>query len=145
MGVVVALPTTQPILDCGHKGDKSFSWAKMVTNKGEVLVGFLYGSYQHPKRIHLWKWMESHLPLDNWMICKDLNQIKRVDDSIGPSPLMHGLERRAWNRLADKLDLLDNRLIIVQKIEPRFTRHALHGECFNQSRIDRTYCSDRGR
>lgn len=35
---------------------------------------------------------------------------------MGPTPLIHGLKRRAWNRLLDRLDLLDNKLIVVLKL-----------------------------
>lgn len=30
------------------------------------------------------------------------------DDVVGPSALIHGSELRAWNRLVDHLDLVDN-------------------------------------
>lgn len=32
------------------------------------------------------------------------------DDTIGPSAFAHGSKMRAWNRLVDKLDLVDNYL-----------------------------------
>lgn len=76
------------------------------------------------------------------MYVHDLNQIERVEDSVDPSSLMHGSERRAWNCLSDKLDLLDNRLIMVEKTSPHFTRQALHGDRFDQSKSDRTSYSD---
>lgn len=53
------------------------------------------------------------LPIGNWVISGDFNQTERVEDSMGPLSLMHGAERRAWNWLSNKFDLLDNRLIAV--------------------------------
>lgn len=44
----------------------------------------------------------------------------------------------------DKLDLLDNRLMAVHKTGPHYTRQATYGPRFNQSRIDRSYSSNRG-
>lgn len=70
------------------------------------------------------------------MICGDLNQTKRVEDSVGPSPLLHGSKHRAWNCLMDKMDLLDNMLIVVLKIDSQFTLQAAHGNRLDQSRID---------
>lgn len=64
---------------------------------------------------------------------------------VGTFALMHGSERRAWNRFADKLDLLDNRLIAVQKTGLHFTHQATHGDRFDQSHIDKSYCGDMGR
>lgn len=88
--------------------------------------------------------MEQNLQPGNWIICGDLNQMERVEDSVGPSPFMHGAERRAWNRFSNKMDLLDNRLIMVLKTRPHYARHSAHGSQFDQSRIDRSYCSNWG-
>lgn len=75
----------------------------------------MYGSYKRHERVALWKWMESRLIPGNWVICDDFNHIERVEDSVGPSPFLHGSKRHVWNRVLDKLDLLDNQLIGVQK------------------------------
>lgn len=58
-------------------------------------------------------------------------------------PLLHGLERRAWNQLVDRLGLLDNRFIVVAKKDPHYTRQATHENLFDQSQIDRSYSSNR--
>lgn len=78
------------------------------------------------------------------MIYGDFNHTERIEDSVGPSPLLRGLERRVWNRVLDKFDLLDNRSIVVKKIGSHFTCQATHGSRFDQSHMDRSYCSNRG-
>lgn len=44
----------------------------------------------------------------------------------------------------DRFNLLENYLIAVIKSRPHLTRQAMHGDWLDQSRIDRSYCSDRG-
>lgn len=144
MGTVVALPSPFPKLDSGYKGDGNFAWIKILTSKGEVNIGLVYGSYKRPKCIALWKWMETNLHYGNLFICGDLNQMEKVEDFVGPSSLMHGSKFRAWNWFADKFDLLDNRLIVVQKTGPHFTRQDTHGDRFDQSRLDKSYFSNCG-
>lgn len=90
------------------------------------------------------KWIERDLNTRNWYICGDFNQTEKVEDSVGPSPRMHGSEQRAWNQFVDKLDLSDNRLIVVLEFGPHLTRQAIHGEIFDQSRLDRSYYSEKG-
>lgn len=46
------------------------------------------------------------------------------DDAIGPSALIHGYELRAWNRLVDKLNLVDNYVCAGMRLGPHFTRQA---------------------
>lgn len=53
MGSVVVLPVGLPMLDFWSKGNGSFAWVKTCTSKGELFIGFVYGSYKRPKRIAL--------------------------------------------------------------------------------------------
>lgn len=59
--------------------------------------------------------MDLNLPMGNWIICGDFNHTKFLEDSVGPTPPLHGLERRVGNRLSNKLDLIDNRLMLSLK------------------------------
>lgn len=62
---------------------------------------------------------------------------------MGPTPLLHGSERRALNRLIKFFYLIDNRLIAILKSGPHFTRQATYGDRLDQSCLDRSYNSDR--
>lgn len=95
VGTTIALPSGFPLLDVGYKGDGSFAWFKTKTNKGELFIRSVYGSYKRPQRVALWKWLERNLDLGNWVISGNFNQTEKMEDSVGPSPLMHGSERRA--------------------------------------------------
>lgn len=66
------------------------------------------------------------------------------DDSVGPSAHLHGTEERSWKRFKDNLDLIDLYLIAVHRKGPVYTRQALSGARFDQARLDRAYCSNRG-
>lgn len=116
VGAMVALPAGLPLLDSGQKGDSSFAWVKTQTCKGKLYIGSVYGSYKRPRRVALWKWLECNLPVGNWFIYGDFNQTKKVEDSVCPSPVMHGLERHAWNRFSNKFDFLDNCLIALRNL-----------------------------
>lgn len=63
---------------------------------------------------------------------------------MGPTPLLHGSKRRVGNRLVEKFDLIDNRLMVVLKLGPHFTHQVTYGVRFDQSRLERSYSSDRG-
>lgn len=88
--------------------------------------------------------MDLHLSVGNWMICGDFDHIEFAEDSVGPTPLLHGSKRTAWNRLLDKFNLIDNHLIAVHKSGPHFTRQVKYGPKFDQSCLDRNYSSNRG-
>lgn len=118
----MALPTGQVVLDQGCKGDGSLAWVKTRTIKGDLHVASMYGDRRRGKRIALWKWMEQHLPEGKWLFYGDFNNTEFVEDSMGPTPLMYGSERWAWNRLSDRFDLIDNRLTTITKLGPHFTR-----------------------
>lgn len=122
VGSTVVLLEGQVVLDQGCKGDGYLAWVKTVTSQGELFVASIYGDRRRCKRVELWNWMEKNLPMGNWLICGDFNHTVYVEDSVGPTPLLHGLKRRAWNRLSNKFDLLDNRLVAVTKTGPHFTQ-----------------------
>lgn len=122
VGSTIALPTGQALLDHDYKGDSSLAWVKINTTKGELFIASIYGDQRRSKRIQLWNWMEVHLPTGNWLFCGDYNNIEFVEDSIGPSPFLHSSKRRAWNRLVDRFDLIDNCLTTILKFGPHFTR-----------------------
>lgn len=46
--------------------------------------------------------------------------------------------------MIESFDLRDNQLIAMAKSGPHFTRQAVHGDQFDQSRIDRSYNNNRG-
>lgn len=83
-------------------------------------------------------------PHGNWLVYGDFNHIEFTEDSVRPMPLLDGFEQCAWNRLVDKLDLLDNRLIAVTKFGPHFTCQAVHWHRLDQSCLDQSYCCNRG-
>lgn len=144
VGIVVATLEGQTMLSSICKGDGSLAWVETQTCKGELFITLVYGDRRRSKRVDLWNWMNLNLSIDKWLICGDFNHTKFMEDLVGPSPLLHGLERRAWNHLVDRFDLLDNHLIVVIKSGPHFTRQALHGDWLDQSCIDRSYSNDRG-
>lgn len=144
VGMTIALPTGQLVIDQGCRGDNILAWVKTRSNKGELCIAFVYGDRRRQKHVALWNWMERNLPIGNWLICGDFNHIEFVDDLVGPNPLFHGLECHAWNHLIDKLDLFDNRLIAIIKIDPHFTRQTTHGGHFDQSDLDHSYSSNKG-
>lgn len=86
--------------------------------------------------------MRQTLPTRKWLLCGDFNHTDKSDNSMGPSPLLHGMEVRKWNRLIDRFDLVDNRLIVVQQSGPTYTRQAQHGGRFDQARLDRSYSGE---
>lgn len=137
MGAAVALPTGQAILERGCKDDGSLSQVKTNTYKGELYTASIYEDRRRPMRISLWNWMEANPSLGNWLICVDYNHTGFVEDSIGPTPLLHGSKIWTWNHLSEKFDFLDNRLVVVTKSRLHFTQQATYGSCFNQFRIDR--------
>lgn len=56
--------------------------------------------------------MASTLVDSCWAICGDWNMVELwpelCGDSVGHSALLRGSEARAWNRLVEKWDLVDN-------------------------------------
>lgn len=144
VGTALALPKGQVVLDHGCKGDGSLAQIKTQTSKGVLCIASIYGDKHMRNHILLWDWMDMFLSAWNWLIYRDFNHTKYMEDSVGPTPLMHNLERQTWNRLSDKLDLLDNRLMVVHKMEPHFTKQATYRFWFDQSRIDMSYSSNRG-
>lgn len=42
VGIVVALPVGQVVLDQGYKGDGSLAWVKTTTSKGDLYVALVY-------------------------------------------------------------------------------------------------------
>lgn len=113
-------------------------------SRGELFIASIYGDRRRRIRIALWNWMERHLPVGNWLLCGNFNHIEFIKDSIGPSPLMHGSKRQAWNRLVDRFDLIDSRLTTILKIGSHYTQQAIYGPRYDQSHLDRSYSSDRG-
>lgn len=144
VGMVVMLHESQLVLASDCKGDGSLAWIKTLTSKGELFVALVYGGRRRNKRVILWNLMENNLPTGQWLICGHCNHTKFIEDSVGPTPLLHGLERHSWNHLMDKFDLIDNRLIVVIKYGLYFTRQAMYGDHLDQSWLNMSYSSDRG-
>lgn len=69
--------------------------------------------------------------------------VEQPDDSIGPSPLLHGSECRKWTRLIDLGNIVDTYLCAAIRKGPNFTRQALRGSRFDQARLDMIYCNNR--
>lgn len=61
--------------------------------------------------------------------------------AIGPSALIHGSERRAWNRLVDHLDLVDNYICAGVRKGSHFTKQAWKLDRYDQSRLNCSYNS----
>lgn len=93
VGVAVALPAGQVVLDQGCKGDGSLAWVTTSTCRGDLLIASVYGDRNRRKRIALWNWMVAYLPEGNWLLCGDFNNTEFIEDSVGPSSLLHGSER----------------------------------------------------
>lgn len=70
--------------------------------------------------------------------------IEHFDDVVGPSARLHNNEERSWKRSLDKLDCIDHYMTVADLKGPVFTRQAVCGTCFDQSRLDRIYSSHRG-
>lgn len=86
--------------------------------------------------------MKANLFPSNWIITGDFNMVEFPDDSFSPSPLIHGIELRAWCQLIEHLDLVDNYLCATSKLGPHCTRQAKSLIRFDQARLDRSYSSN---
>lgn len=65
------------------------------------------------------------------------------DDAVGPSAFIHGSEAMAWNRLVDKLDMVDNYLCAGVRMDPQYTRQAKRTDRYDQSCLNRNYSSNK--
>lgn len=88
--------------------------------------------------------MAAHLHDGNWVFAGDWNMTEFFDDSVGPSPKLHGSEEQSWKRMIDSLDHIDHYLSAAVKKGSIFTRELACGNCFDQSRLDCIYSSNRG-
>ncbi|KAL3699765.1 hypothetical protein R1sor_017787 [Riccia sorocarpa] len=70
--------------------------------------------------------------------------VEYQDDSIGPSPILKRDELRSWELCSGRTDMVDARLCATRSLGQHFTRHAWHGNRFDQSRLDRFYLTKGG-
>lgn len=116
------IPKAFIVIDQGTKGDGTFACAKIRTSTKELSIGSVYAPNKRRKRIALWKWLIENLKQEDWVLCGDWNMTNLYDDAIGPSGLIHGSKLRAWNRVVDHLDLVDNYSFSRVCLGPHFTR-----------------------
>lgn len=87
--------------------------------------------------------MVANLKDEDWILYGDWNMTNLFDDVVGSSAFIHGLKMRAWNRIVDKLDLVDNYLCAYVRLGPHFTRQADKADRYDQSRLDHNYSRKR--
>lgn len=137
----IVVPKEYQVITHDTKGDGSFAWVKIRTSRGELGIGSVYAPNDRAGRILLWKWLATNLEGKNWVLCGDWNMTNLYDDAIGPSAFIHGLELREWNRLVDKMDMVDNYVCVGLRLGYQFTRQTRKTDRYNQSRLDRNYNS----
>lgn len=115
------IPKKWQVTEIGAKGDTTFVWAKILTDKGPILVGSVYAPNQRKERMELWRWMTHLNPDEQWIIGGDWNMVDLWDDAIGPCTLIHRRESRTWTKFVDKFTLVDNYLCAGERKGPHFT------------------------
>lgn len=123
----------------GTKGDGWLAWALVITSTNKLSVGSVYAPNERTRRKEMWDWIGDTLPESNLVLCGDWNMVELWDDSVGPHALIHGNDARAWNRLVDRRNLVDNFVCAGQQQGPIFTRQAKKLDRLDQSRLGRSY------
>lgn len=67
--------------------------------------------------------------------------VEFLDDAVGPSTICTGSERRAWKRMSNRVDLVDNYLCAGIRRGPFYTRQQHCLDRIDQSMLDRLYSS----
>jgi hypothetical protein len=80
----------------------------------------------------------------NLVVLWQLKYGRTSDDSLSPSPLLHGAEARQWAKITDQLDLMDLYFTAAVRTGPRYTRQAVRGGVLQQARVDRIHVNNRG-
>ncbi|KAL3695864.1 hypothetical protein R1sor_009940 [Riccia sorocarpa] len=133
-----------PILERGASGHGFGVWAKIRSQAGVLGIVGIHGPRERCDRPAAWKWLRELTQEGKWVIIGDFNMVESRVDTIGPSPLMRGAELRKWTMCSNQADLVDTWLVANVSKGPWFTRQAVHGSRFDQSRIDRCYISELG-
>jgi hypothetical protein len=53
--------------------------------------------------------------------------VEHPDDSLSPSPLLHGAEARHWATVTDRMDLIDLFFTTAIRLGPRYTWQVVRG------------------
>lgn len=141
VGAALFIPREFKVTETARKGDGTFAWASIVTVNGTVKVGSVYAPNQRRERMETWRWLTELNAEEHWIVGGDWNMVELWDDARGTSTLIHGGERRAWNKFVDKFNLVDNYLCAGERKGPHYTRQARNNNCLDQSRLDRIYSS----
>ncbi|KAL3681561.1 hypothetical protein R1sor_024517 [Riccia sorocarpa] len=128
----------------GVSGSGYAAWVKVKIGDKEIVIVTVHAPNKWKPRIRAWKWIEVLTRTGNWVIMVDLNQVDLRDDSVGPSPLIHGKDEIIWKNMVLAKDYVDCYLASATRTGLRFTRQAKCGNIRDRSRLDRVNISDGG-
>jgi exonuclease III len=144
VGCAIAAAEQVKVLDSGCKGDGSSAWMLIESEVGPIRIAPMYGTADRNRRVDLWRWFEQQKQDKTWLYCGNLNMVELQDDSLSPSPLLHGAEARQWAKITDQLDLIDLYFTAAVRSGQRYTRQAVRGGVLQQARVDRIHVNNRG-
>lgn len=67
VGAALSIPKKMKVTESGVKGDGTFAWARITTNKGPIVVRSVYAPNQRTERIELWRWLADLDAEDHWI------------------------------------------------------------------------------
>ncbi|KAL3681174.1 hypothetical protein R1sor_024130 [Riccia sorocarpa] len=128
----------------GVKGDGTFAWAIVDTDKGRLGFASIYGPHKGREKVEMFEWLKQFENGGRWLVLGDWNMVTDVKDSIGPTPLLKGEALCKWQEVDTTWDFLDLYHCAGVTEGPFYTRQVWRGDRLDQSRLDRIYANNNG-
>ncbi|KAL3702237.1 hypothetical protein R1sor_020259 [Riccia sorocarpa] len=140
---IIVHPSLKAI-QTGVRGDGTAAWVEIDTAIGRINVASIYGPREAVPKAEFLTWLKNFRAEGKWIFLGDWNFVTEVQDSVGPTPMLHGSMMRKWRAAYQEWDLIDLRHCAGVKQGPLYTRQARHGDRLDQARLDRVYANNQG-
>ncbi|KAL2636420.1 hypothetical protein R1flu_007899 [Riccia fluitans] len=142
-GAALIVYKTHKILESGIKGDGTAAWATIEIEDGQLGVMSVHGPQNDREKANFFNWLRAFEHEGQWILLGDWTMVTELEDSVGPTPMIHGHLARKWRGISQAWDLVDAFQVAGKREGPFFTRQALvrtsKGDPMDQSRLDRVY------
>ncbi|KAL3694179.1 hypothetical protein R1sor_007830 [Riccia sorocarpa] len=144
-GAALVMDPRVKVLNKGVRGDSSCAWAIVEIQGVKMGLASVYTSHDNSEKYELYRWLDSLDQELGWLMLGDWNTVLATIDSAGPTAVLKGSAKEQWLELDQQRRLSDLYKLAEHKHGPRFTRQALRGGRFDQSRLDRVYTTKGGK